>query len=50
VAENGGGQEVARRLLGVGAASGTVAKTISAYDKIVSLRASGQIISLENLN
>jgi len=35
-AEIGGGQEVARWFLSVGAASGTVAKTISAYDKTVS--------------
>ncbi|HEV7281667.1 MAG TPA: TonB-dependent receptor [Pirellulaceae bacterium] len=36
VAEIGAGQEVARRFFSVGAASGTVAKTISAYDKTVS--------------
>src|SRR6516165_2517327 len=35
-AEIGAGQEVARWFLRVGAASGTVAKTISAYDKNVS--------------
>jgi hypothetical protein len=35
-AEIGVGQEVARWFLQVGAASGTVAKTISAYDKEVS--------------
>lgn len=35
-AEIGAGQEVARRFLSVGAASGTVAKTMSAYDKTVS--------------
>jgi hypothetical protein len=35
-AEIGAGQEVARWFLRVGAASGTVAKTISAYDKAVS--------------
>ena len=35
-AEIGAGQEVARWFLKVGAASGTVAKTISAYDKEVS--------------
>src|ERR1700746_4233156 len=35
-AEIGAGQEVARWFLSVGAASGTVAKTISAYDKVVS--------------
>ena len=32
-AEIGGGQEVARNFFRVGAASGTIAKTISAYDK-----------------
>lgn len=36
LAEIGAGQEVARWFLTVGAASGTVAKTISAYDKRVS--------------
>src|SRR6476659_9180355 len=36
LAEIGAGQEVARWFLTVGAASGTVAKTISAYDKKVS--------------
>ena len=36
LAEIGAGQDVARWFLGVGAASGTVAKTISAYDKTVS--------------
>src|SRR5580692_12302895 len=35
-AEIGAGQEVARWFLHVGGASGTVAKTISAYDKEVS--------------
>jgi hypothetical protein len=35
-AEIGGGQEVARRFFHVGGASGTVAKTISAYDMAVS--------------
>src|SRR5262250_3807215 len=35
-AEIGAGQEVARWFLYVGGASGTVAKTISAYDKEVS--------------
>ena len=35
-AEIGAGQEVARWFLSVGAASGTVAKTMSAYDKTVS--------------
>src|SRR5262245_35706465 len=36
LAEIGAGQEVARYFLSVGAASGTVAKSISAYDKMVS--------------
>jgi len=36
LAEIGAGQEVARWFLSVGAASGTVAKTISAYDKTFS--------------
>ncbi len=36
IAEIGAGQEVARWFLKVGAASGTVAQTISAYDKTVS--------------
>ena len=36
LAEIGAGQEVAHWFLRVGAASGTVAKTISAYDKVVS--------------
>jgi hypothetical protein len=36
LAEIGAGQEVARSFLSVGGASGTVAKTISAYDKTVS--------------
>src|SRR6202041_3680580 len=35
-AEIGAGQEVARWFLSVGAASGTVAQAISAYDKMVS--------------
>src|ERR1700733_14050898 len=35
-AEIGGGQEVARWFFAVGGAAGTVAKTISAYDKAVS--------------
>src|ERR1700722_12192705 len=35
-AEIGAGQEVARWFLSAGAASGTVAQTISAYDKTVS--------------
>ena len=36
IAEIGGGQEVARWLFHVGGAAGTVAKTISAYDMVVS--------------
>ena len=36
LAEIGAGQEVARWFLSVGAASGTVAKSVSAYDKMVS--------------
>jgi len=35
-AEIGAGQEVARHFFQVGAAAGTIAKTISAYDKVVS--------------
>ncbi len=35
-AEIGAGQEVARFFFKVGAAAGTIAKTISAYDKVVS--------------
>lgn len=36
IAEIGGGQEVARTFFRAGGASGTIAKTISAYDKTVS--------------
>lgn len=36
LAEIGAGQEVARNFFTVGAAAGTIAKTMSAYDKIVS--------------
>ena len=36
IAEIGGGQEVARQFFQAGSASGTVAKTISAYDKLFS--------------
>ena len=36
LAEIGGGQEVARCFFQAGGASGTVAKTISAYDKLFS--------------
>ena len=35
-AEIGAGQEVARYFFQVGAAAGTIAKTISAYDKVYS--------------
>ena len=41
-AEIGGGQEVARWFLRVGAASGTVAQTISAYDKTYSDQTYGE--------
>lgn len=36
LAEIGAGQEVARYFFKVGAAAGTIAKTMSAYDKVVS--------------
>ena len=36
LAEIGGGQEVSRNFFQAGGASGTVAKTISAYDKLFS--------------
>src|SRR5690242_21781008 len=52
-AEIGAGQEVARWFLVVGGASGTVAKTISAYDKEVSddLYGSGsRYVSRQRLN
>ncbi len=51
-AEIGAGQEVARWFLQVGAASGTVAKTISAYDKEVSddlYGAGTRYVSIERL-
>jgi hypothetical protein len=51
-AEIGAGQEVARWFLSVGAASGTVAQTISAYDKTVSddtYGASTRYVSKERL-
>ncbi len=51
-AEIGAGQEVAHWFLKVGAASGTVAKTISAYDKEVSddiYGAGSRYVSLERL-
>ena len=38
IAEIGGGQEVARNFFQAGGASGTIAKTISAYDKLFSDR------------
>jgi hypothetical protein len=52
-AEIGAGQEVARRFFHVGGASGTVAKTISAYDMTFSdaiYGASGRYVSRERLN
>jgi hypothetical protein len=51
-AEIGAGQETSRWFLRVGAASGTVAKTISAYDKVVSddlYGAGGRYVSKERL-
>src|SRR4029077_6153606 len=51
-AEIGAGQEVARWFLVVGGASGTVAKTISAYDKEVSddlYGASSRYVSMRRL-
>ena len=51
-AEIGAGQEVARWFLRVGAASGTVAKTVSAYDKEVSddlYGAGSRYVSIERL-
>ena len=51
-AEIGAGQEVARWFLRVGAASGTVAKTVSAYDKEVSddlYGAGSRYVSMERL-
>jgi len=38
IAEIGGGQEVARNFFLAGGASGTIAKSISAYDKLFSDR------------
>ena len=38
IAEIGGGQEVARQFFQAGSASGTIAKSISAYDKLFSDR------------
>jgi hypothetical protein len=52
IAEIGAGQEVARWFLRVGAASGTVAKTVSAYDKEVSddlYGAGSRYVSIERL-
>ena len=40
-AEIGGGQEVSRWFFSVGGAAGTVAETVSAYDKAVSDRVYG---------
>ncbi len=51
-AEIGAGQEVARWFLRVGGASGTVAKTVSAYDKEVSddlYGAASQYVSMQRL-
>ncbi len=55
IAEIGGGQEVARHFFQAGAASGTVAKTISAYDKsfsdaIYECKDSHRFVSEERLN
>src|SRR5210317_994092 len=41
-AEIGAGQEVARNFFQVGAAAGTIAKTMSAYDKIYSDKIYGE--------
>jgi hypothetical protein len=54
IAEIGGGQEVARSFFQAGGASGTIAKTISAYDKTFSDHLynkgnSGRYVSLERL-
>jgi len=52
LAEIGAGQEVARWFLRVGGAAGTVAKTISAYDKVFSdaiYGTSGRYVSRERL-
>ncbi|MGJ1285915.1 nicotinamide mononucleotide adenylyltransferase [Sphingobacterium spiritivorum] len=54
-AEIGGGQEVARNFFGAGAASGTIAKTISAYDMafsdaIYGAEESGRYVSRPRLN
>jgi hypothetical protein len=55
IAEIGGGQEVARAFFQAGGASGTIAKTISAYDKTFSDHLynsgkSGRYVSLSRLN
>ncbi|MBN2175637.1 MAG: hypothetical protein JW731_16020 [Bacteroidales bacterium] len=55
IAEIGGGQEVARNFFQAGGASGTIAKTISAYDKLFSDRfynknKPGRYVSEERLN
>ncbi len=44
-AEIGAGQEVARHFFQVGAAAGTIAKTISAYDKVYSDKIYGEELS-----
>ena len=54
-AEIGAGQEVAQYFFKAGASSGTIAKTISAYDKLVSddiygVEKSGRYICLSRLN
>ena len=43
IVEIGAGQEVARRFFQVGAAAGTIAKTMSAYDMAVSVDVYGQV-------
>ena len=49
IVEIGAGQEVARRFFQVGAAAGTIAKTMSAYDMAVSDDIYGQPIRLNLL-
>ncbi len=44
IVEIGAGQEVARRFFQVGAAAGTIAKTMSAYDMAVSDDVYGQVV------
>jgi hypothetical protein len=43
IVEIGAGQEVARQFFAVGAAAGTIAKTMSAYDMRVSDEIYGQV-------